>query len=201
MRTSLPRPGLSLLLAVGLLINGSGVVWLVKIVRAQPPAPAAVALPVPTPTPALMLPMAAVSASPAPAPTARPVPYAAVKASFRVTYANYGVYSKKQKRGRMIEVTDLVQDLLRHRGWLKVNPAEMKGDPWPGKDKWLYMEYEVMGKAAVIKRKEHAGLTLHQLIKHAGVLPATAPDETPPPGVTDSDGGAGDDGDSSAPGR
>ena len=193
LRTPFPRPGVWLLLSLGVLANVLGVVWLVRAVRAQSPAPAiAVASSAPMP------PVAAASSSPSPAPAAKPVSYASVKASFRVTYANYGVYSGKQKKGRMIEVTDLVQDLLRHRGWLKVNPAEMKGDPWPGKDKWLYMEYEVMGKPAVMKRKEHAGLSLHQLIKHAGVLPATAPDEAPPPGFTDSEGGAGDDGNSSS---
>ena len=126
--------------------------------------------------------------SPVPTPEEAPESsYAAAKASFRVLYANYGVYSRKQKKGRMIEVTDLVQHLLKRRGWLKVNPTDMKGDPWPGKDKWLYMQYEVLGKAAEVKKHEHSGLTLRQLIRHAGVLPAPAPDEA------DSGDGAGDD--------
>lgn len=186
-----------ILLAAGLLADGLAAVWLVRTIRAQSPDPAVVAPSMPPPA-GKPSPLAVTALPPPPAAPAARVSYAAAKASFRVLYANYGVYSPKQKKGRMIEVTDLVQALLKQRGWLKVNPGEMKGDPWPGKDKWLYMQYEVMGKAAEMKRKEHAGLTLHQLIKHAGVLSAPAPDETGPPGTADTGAGASEDDDATA---
>lgn len=120
----------------------------------------------------------AMSAS-ATAQLAKPATYADAKASFKILAATWGAKYKGAKDGRHTDVSERATDLLVHRGWLKVNPQDLQSDPWPGKLKFLNVLYEVLGKTARLVVHENSGLTLHRLIKHAGVLPADSHDDPP----------------------
>lgn len=117
--------------------------------------------------------------SSAAAQSAKPATYADAKASFKILAATWGAKYKWAKDGRHTDVSERATDLLVHRGWLKVNPQELQSDPWPGKPKFLNVLYEVLGKTARLVVHENSGLTLHQLIKHAGVLPVDSDDDSP----------------------